>query len=94
MTEDNITELIKSYRVEKSISDYEDDERFKEIFDKAIFSINNDVGHNIDYTKDLDAKELLFNYVLYSSYNRIAEFKELYAQDYIKLQAKYYSTNI
>lgn len=94
MTSDKIIELVNEFKSEKNISDFEDKNKYQKMFETAIYSINQDIGYDIDYKMDLQAKELLFNYVFYALYNRLVEFKELYAQDYIKLQAKYYSSNV
>ena len=43
-----------------------------------------------DYEKDLKARSLLKNYVLYADYKKLAEFRELYGAEYALLQADYY----
>ena len=47
-------------------------------------------GNKIDYDKDLKARRLLKNYVLYADYKRLAEFKQIYIGEYDELQRKYY----
>ena len=51
-------------------------------------------GTKIDYDKDLEARNLLKEYVFYDFYNRLPEFKERYANDFIQLQFKYNSTSV
>lgn len=56
----------------------------------AQFDINENSGAKIDYEKDLRARKLLKNFILYDRYKRLAEFKQLYGGEYAYLQAKYY----
>ena len=55
--------------------------------------INNDPnesGYRTANDKDLKARRLLKNYVLYADYKRLAEFKQIYIGEYDELQRKYY----
>lgn len=90
MNEQQITALIKEIRDEQQISPMFPDSTIKNYVVEAEFDINNSVGYQIDYSTDLIAKSLLKNYVLYANHKRLAEFKELYNSDYVKLQIKYY----
>ena len=91
MNETNlIIDIIKEIRLEQHISPYRESEEFEGYVKEGMYNINNHCGAVIDYDKDLDARSLLKNYVLYADYKRLAEFKELYAGEYAKLQAEYY----
>lgn len=90
MTETQRKALIKEIRAEQHISSNEEDDVLGQIIKEAEFDINNKAGANIDYDKDLTARGLLKNYVMYDRFARLAEFKQLYVGDYADLQAKYY----
>lgn len=85
-----IMTLIKEIRSEQHISIFRENEEFVGYVKEAIYDINEKCGTKIDYDKDLKARSLLKNYVLYADYKRLAEFKELYGGEYAELQAKYY----
>lgn len=90
-----IMSLIKEIRLEQHISPFRENEEFVGYLKDGIYDINDKCGAKIDYDKDLKARSLLKNYVLYADYKRLAEFKELYGGEYAELQAKYYkSTDI
>lgn len=95
MNDTQIATLIKEIRGEQHISPLEEDEVLISCIKEGEYDINDNSGAKIDYEKDLRARSLLKNYVLYSRFKRLAEFKQLYAGDYVKLQAEYYKpTNI
>ena len=68
----------------------EDEETLEVYIKEAEYDINYSVGYKINYETDLSARSLLKNYVLYSRYKRLAEFKQIYGGEYALLQAKYY----
>lgn len=87
--------LIDEIRREQHVSSSEKDETLKGYIKEAEYDINENTGTEIDYEKDLKARVLLKNYVLYRRFSRLAEFKQLYGGDYAYLQAEYYKpTNI
>lgn len=93
MDEKQIEELLKEIQNEQH--PIEDEETLKGYIKDAEYDINESSGVEIDYSKDLKARKLLKNFVLYDRYKRLAEFKQLYVGEYVNLQAKYYeSTNL
>ena len=90
MTDTQISELILEIRGEQHISSFEKDEVLKKQIKEAEYDINKNSGAEINYNEDLKARSLLKNYVLYSRFSRLAEFKQLYASEYVNLQAEYY----
>lgn len=93
MNDTQIKSLITEIRGEQHISPFEKDEVLKGYIKEAEYDINDSSGAKIDYDKDLKARSLLKNYVLYSRFKRLAEFKQLYAGEYAKLQADYYESS-
>lgn len=90
MKDDEIKTLINEIRGEQHISSSEKDETLKSYIKEAEYDINENAGTEIDYEKDLKARVLLKNYVLYRRFSRLAEFKQLYGGEYAYLQAEYY----
>ena len=90
MNDTQIQNLITEIRGEQHISPFEEDEVLEGYIKEAEYDINNHTGTEIDFEKDLKARSLLKNYVLYSRFKRLAEFKQLYAGEYANLQAEYY----
>lgn len=90
MNDDEIKTLINEIRGEQHISSSEKEETLKSYIKEAEYDINENVGTEIDYKKDLKARVLLKNYVLYRRFSRLAEFKQLYGGEYAYLQAEYY----
>ena len=88
MDDKTITAIIKEIRYEQH--PVENDEALKGYIKDAVYDINYYAGTKIDYDKDLDARKLLKNYVLYDRFKRLAEFKSMYIGEYSDLQAKYY----
>ena len=87
-------ELLQEIKNEQHISPFEEDSAIIGYIKEAMYDINK-CGPGIDYDTDLDARSLLKNRVLYAREKRLAEFKQLYAGEYAKLQAEYYKpTNI
>ena len=82
--------IVEEVRGEQHISPYEEDKIIEGYIKEGIYDINDNTGTEIDYEKDLKARSLLKNYVLYKRHARLAEFKQLYAGEYAELQAKYY----
>ena len=95
MDDTQIKRLITEIRREQHISPYEEEEVLRGYIKEAEYDINYTSGAEIDYEEDLRARSLLKNYVLYSRFKRLAEFKQLYIGEYANLQADYYkSSNI
>lgn len=82
--------LVEDIRLEQQISPFVDDKVIINFIKDGIYDIEKVVGATIDFTKDLKARSLLKNYVLYANHKRLAEFKKLYVADYIELQRDYY----
>lgn len=91
MSEEQISDLLDEIKREQHPSPFKEDEEIIGYIKDGEYSINYDSGARIDYEKDLDARSLLKNYVLYADHKRLAEFKELYGADYENLKAKYYN---
>lgn len=90
MNDTQIKKLITEIRKEQHISPYEEEEVLRGYIKEAEYDINNHTGAKINYEEDLKARSLLKNYVLYSRFSRLAEFKQLYIGEYANLQAEYY----
>lgn len=86
--------LLDDIKVEQQISPFLDDKHIINYIKDGIFDIEDNVGFEIDFTKDLKARSLLKTYVLYANHKRLAEFKQLYGGDYIELQRKYYTNSL
>ncbi len=93
MNDTQIKSLIAEIRGEQHISPFEEDKVLEGYIKEAEYDINNHTGTVIDFEKDLKARSLLKNYVLYSRFKRLAEFKQLYAGEYANLQADYYKSS-
>lgn len=93
MNNTQIKSLITEIRGEQHISPFEEDKVLEGYIKEAEYDINNHTGTEIDYEKDLKARSLLKNYVLYSRFKRLAEFKQLYVGEYANLQADYYKSS-
>ena len=87
--EKSVADIVKEVRIEQSISPKIPDDNFTNYVKEGMYNINDSVGCMINYDEDLEARVLLKNYVLYANHKRLAEFKELYIADYVKLQIKY-----
>ena len=96
MEDKEVKALVQEIKLEQQISPFFDDSIIENYVKEAEFDINKNVGSNIDYSKDLKARSLLKNYVLYANHKRLAEFKQLYGGEYVELQMEYYNntTNI
>lgn len=90
MTDEQIQKLLKEIKQEQHPSPFKDDEEFIGYIKDGEYDINKVCGAKIDYEKDLKARSLLKNYVLYADYKKLAEFRELYGAEYALLQADYY----
>ena len=88
MEDTQVQKLLKEIKNEQH--PLEDDNTIVGYIKDGEYDINDAVGAIINYEIDLKAKSLLKNYVLYARYKRLAEFKQLYADWYAFLQAKYY----
>lgn len=93
MNDTQINKLITEIKGEQHISPFEEDEVLKGYIKEAEYDINDKAGAEIDYEKDLKARSLLKNYVLYARFKRLAEFKQLYVGEYANLQADYYKSS-
>lgn len=91
MDDTQIKKLLKEIRNEQH--PIEDDETLIGYIKKGEYDINDSSGEKIDYEIDLKARSLLIDYVLYSRYKRLPEFKQLNAGEYAELQAKYYKSS-
>ena len=95
MTDARICKLLEEIKREQHISPFREDKEIKSYINDGEYDINKVCGAEIDYEKDLRARSLLKNYVLYADYKRLAEFKQLYGAEYALLQAEYYKpTNV
>lgn len=90
MDDAKIVVFLNEIREEQHISPFREDSEFKGYIKDGIYDINSYCGTKIDYDKDLKARRLLKNYVLYADYKRLAEFKQMYIGDYDELQRTYY----
>lgn len=88
MNDTQIEKLLQEIKNEQH--PLEDDETLIGYIKKGEYDINDSSGAKIDYEIDLKARSLLIDYVLYSRYKRLPEFKQLNAGEYAELQAKYY----
>lgn len=86
--------LLDDIKAEQQISPFLDDRHITNYIKDGIFDIEDNVGFEIDFTKDLKARTLLKTYVLYANHKRLAEFKQLYGGEYIELQRKYYTNSL
>ena len=85
----NLEKLKKEIRQEQRLSPLFPDESIANFIREGMQDINNVVGIEVDYDTDLEARSLLKYYVLYANHMRLAEFREVYAGEYVKLQIKY-----
>ena len=90
MNEEQINKLLQEIKNEQHPSPFKEDIEFIGYIKDGEYDINKACGTVIDYEKDLKARSLLKNYVLYADYKRLAEFKQLYGVEYALLQAEYY----
>lgn len=90
MTDTQIEKLLQEVKDEQHISHFEKDETIIGYIKEAEFDINKIVGAKIDYEIDLKARSLLKNYIFYAREKKLAEFKQLYGDQYALLQAEYY----
>lgn len=90
MTDANVRKILEEIIDEQQISPFVKTDGLVNYINEGIYDINQSSGTKIDYEKDLKARSLLKNYVLYANHKRLAEFKELYYSEYAALQAKYY----
>jgi len=85
----NLEKLKKEIRQEQRLSPLFPDESIANFIREGMQDINNVIGIEVDYDTDLEARSLLKYYVLYANHMRLAEFREVYAGEYVKLQIKY-----
>lgn len=85
--------ILDEIRNEQHISPFREDEEFTPYIKEGMYDINRFCGAEIDYEKDLKARRLLKDFVLYADYKRLAEFKEKYIGEYDALQREYYSNS-
>lgn len=90
MENTQIEKLLTEIRNEQHITPFEKDVTIIGYIKEAEYDINKDSGAIIDYEIDLRARSLLKNYVFYTREKRLAEFKQLYGDQYALLQAEYY----
>ena len=93
MIDAQIYKLLEEIKREQHISPFREDKEIKSYINDGEYDINKVCGAEIDYEKDLRARSLLKNYVLYADYKRLAEFKQLYLGEYDALQREYYVTS-
>lgn len=95
MNDEEVQKILKEIKTEQHMSPLKEDNEIIAYIKQGEYDINYNVGKIIDYKKDLKARALLKDYVLYTDFKRLAEFKELYGGEYALLQAKYYGhTNL
>ncbi|MDE6141318.1 MAG: hypothetical protein K2G03_01815, partial [Bacilli bacterium] len=87
--DDSIKNLLSEIRIEQKVSPSRKDEEFESYIKQGIFDIEEIVGTFINFDQDLKARALLKEYVLFSDFKMLKDFKERYADDYFYLQAKY-----
>ncbi len=90
MTDTQIKTLLEEIRNEQHITPFEKDKTIIGYIKEAEFDINKSSGVEINYEIDLKARSLLKNYVFYAREKKLAEFKQLYGDQYALLQAEYY----
>lgn len=83
-------EIVLEIRKEQAISPAIKDETILQYVKEGIYDINDTCGCKINFNENLLARSLLKNYVLYANYKRLAEFKELYSGEYVRLQRDCY----
>lgn len=88
---DSIASLLEEIKTEQKISPLRRINDFEKILKQGIYDIEYFVGKYIDFDKDLQARGLLKNYVLFCDHNLLSKFKEEYRDEYINLQIKYSS---
>ncbi len=93
MIDTKIKELLEDIKIEQQVSPFLEEKIIINFIKEGIFDIENNIGFEIDFEKDLKARALLKNYVLYARYKRLAEFKQLYGGEYIELQRQYYANS-
>lgn len=93
MSETQIQKLVQEIKEEQQISPFFDDKVIERYVKEAEYDINDNCGTKIDYEKDLKARSLLKNYVLYANHKKLSEFKILYGGEYAELQMEYYNKN-
>lgn len=93
MNETSRITFLKLFRAEFRISNAVSDSVLREKLNSSICIINENVGYEINYDEDLEAKELLKYRIFYDINFRLAEFDELYGGIYAALQSKYYTVS-
>lgn len=93
MNETSRIAFLKLFRAEFRISNAVSDSVLREKLNSSICIINENVGYEINYDEDLEAKELLKYRIFYDINFRLAEFDELYGGNYAALQSKYYTVS-
>ncbi len=93
MIDGKINKLLEDIKIEQQVSPFLNEKIIVDFILEGIFDIENNIGFKIDFEKDLKARALLKNYVLYARYKRLAEFKQLYGGEYIELQRQYYTNS-
>lgn len=91
---DSINKILEEIKIEQKISPLRNINELKNILNQGIYDIEYYVGKYIDFDKDLQARDLLKNYVLFSDHNLKSKFKEEYQNEYINLQIKYNSNTV
>lgn len=87
--EDSLKNILEEIRIEQKISPLRDINELKTYLNQGIYDIEYYSGKYIDFDEDLQARELLKNYVLFADHNMKSKFKEEYSDEYIQLQIKY-----
>lgn len=91
----SLEKLLEEIKIEQKISPLRNITDLSNLLKSGIYDIEYYVGYFIDFDKDLQARDLLKNYVLFSDHNLKSKFKEEYIDEYINLQIKYNSdTNV
>ena len=77
MEDVQIKKLVQEIREEQQISPFFADETIEQYIKEAEYDINDHCGTKIDYEKDLKARSLLKNYVLYANHKKLAEWRRI-----------------
>lgn len=89
LNDDSIKKLLDEIKGDQKISPLRDINDLKGFVKQGIYDIEYYVGKYINFDEDLQARDLLKNYVLFSDHNLKSKFKEEYQGEYIGLQIKY-----
>lgn len=87
--ESSIQGLLEEIKIEQKISPLRDIKELEKYLKQGIYDIEYYVGKMVNFDEDLQARDLLKNYVLFSDHNLKSAFRKDYEDEYISLQIKY-----